>query len=154
MSEDPSAVPNFSRPEATAAVTRGVRRHLAELGWESVLEFTPERGRRIDIMALDAGGRIWAVEVKSSLEDLRADRKWEGYRDWCDALYFAVDAQFPQEALPQDVGLFLADAYGAQILRPAPESKLPGARRAALTRRLARHAAMRLRRLEDPPLGG
>ena len=139
------------RPHRTAAITRGVRRHLAELGWESLLEFTPERGRRVDILAVNAEGRFWAVEVKSGLEDLRADGKWEGYRDWCDALYFAVDADFPFEALPEDVGVFRADAFGAAMLRPAPEHKLAGARRTALLRRFARLAAARLRQWEDPP---
>lgn len=144
-------LPPSGRPAVTAAVTRGVRRHLAELGWESILEFSPERGRRIDLLAVNAAGSIWAVEVKSGLEDLRADLKWEGYQDWCDALYFAVDAQFPLEALPPEVGVIRADAYGAAILRPAPEVKLPGARRQALLRRFARQAAARLRRYEDPP---
>ena len=139
-----------ARPEVTAAVTRGVRRHLAELGWESLLEFTPERGRRIDLLAVNASGLFWAVEVKSGLEDLRADQKWEGYREWCDALFFAVASEFPLDALPEAVGVFRADAYGAELLRPAPEFKLSGPRRQALLRRFARQAATRLRRLEDP----
>lgn len=155
MNKTPTPAPPgpSTRSAATAAVTRGVRRCLADLGWESLLEFSPERGRRIDILALSAAGRFWAIEVKSGLEDLRADRKWEGYREWCDALSFAVDARFPLDALPEEAGILRADAYGAEVLRPAPERLLSGARRMALLRRFARQGAARLRRFEDPGPG-
>ncbi|MEM9726267.1 MAG: MmcB family DNA repair protein [Pseudomonadota bacterium] len=143
-------VGEIGRSERTASITRGVRRHLAELGWEALPEFTPERGRRLDLLALNAAGRFWAIEVKSSLEDLRADQKWEGYRAWCDALYFAVDADFPMEALPPEVGVICADAFGAEIVSTAPEHPLASARRQAQLRRFARQATARLRRLEDP----
>jgi hypothetical protein len=46
----------------------------------------------------------------------------------------------------------MADAYDAEIIRMAPEDKLPAARRTALTRRFARHAARRLQALRDPVL--
>ena len=46
--------------------------------------------------------------------------------------------------------LIIADAYDAEILRMGPESKLAGARRNALTRRFAIHAARRLQALRDP----
>ena len=61
-----------------------------------------------------------------------------------------MDEGFPTELLPVDTGLLIADAYDAEIIRMAPESKLPGARRTALTRRFARHSAMRLQGLRDP----
>lgn len=140
------------RPEATAIITRGVRRHLAALGWEGLLEFTPERGRRLDLLAMNAKGVFWGVEVKSSLEDLRADQKWRGYLEWCDAFSFAVDAEFPLAALPEDVGVLRADAFDAESVRPAPVHPLAPARRTALMRRFARQAAARLRALEDPAL--
>jgi len=46
--------------------------------------------------------------------------------------------------------LILADAYDAEILRMGAAMKLPAARRAALIRRFARHAALRLQGLRDP----
>lgn len=139
-----------SRRNETERVSRGVRRFLSDIGAESVLEFTPERGRRIDVMALTRQGAFWAIEVKSSLEDYRADQKWEGYLDWCDRFYFAVGPDFPIGVLPEDVGLIRADAFDAEILRESVESPLAAARRKALTLRFARDAASRLRRMEDP----
>lgn len=131
-------------------LARGVCRHLAEHGFVSVEEFTPERGRRVDVMALGPKGEIWVVECKSSRADYMGDGKWEGYLDWCDRYFWAVDDAFPTELLPDGTGLIIADAYDAEIIRMAPESKLAAARRTALTRRFAQAAARRLQALKDP----
>lgn len=131
-------------------LARGVCRHLAGFDFACVEEFTPERGRRVDVIALGPKGEIWVVECKSSRADFTRDAKWQGYLDWCDRYFWAVDAEFPTDLLPHDTGLILADAYGAEILRMAPEARLAPARRSALTRRLARHAARRLQGLRDP----
>lgn len=141
----------MSRRDETDRILRGVRRCLTGLGVASVAEFTPERGRRIDLMGLTRQGAFWAIEIKSGIEDFRADQKWRGYRGWCDRFYFAVGPDFPLDALPEDVGVLRADAFDAEILRESPEEALAPARRKALTLRFARYAADRLQRLEDPP---
>ena len=79
-----------------------------------------------------------------------ADRKWQGYLDWCDRFFWAVDADFPTDLLPDETGLILADSYGAEIVRMGPETPLAGARRKALMRAFARNAALRLQALRDP----
>ena len=133
-------------------LARGVCRHLASLDFAPLEEFVPERGRRVDVMALGPKGEIWVVECKSSRADYLSDGKWQGYLDWCDRYFWAVDAAFPAELLPEDTGLILADAYDAEILRMAPETRLSPARRAALIRRFARDAARRVQRTGDPGL--
>ncbi|EPX82037.1 Transcription elongation factor [Salipiger mucosus DSM 16094] len=131
-------------------LARGVCRHLAGHGFAVVEEFVPERGKRVDVMALGAKGEIWVVECKSSRADFTSDGKWQGYLDWCDRYFWAVDEQFPTDLLPEGTGLIIADAYDAEILRMGPETKLAGARRNALIRRFAQHAARRLQALRDP----
>lgn len=138
-----------ARPEVTAAVTKGARRHLAARDVASLVEFTPHRGLRVDLFAVGRDGEIWIVEVKSSLEDLRADAKWPAYRDWCDRLFFAVPRDFPVEALSDEVGVIIADGFGAETVREAPAHPLAAARRKTLIRNFARQAARRLHRLED-----
>jgi hypothetical protein len=133
------------------AVLRGTSRLLARLGWSFLPEFPLADGSRADILALAEDGRVLIVEIKSSAADYRSDRKWAGYRDWCDLFAFAVPEDFPVELLPDDAGLLLADAWDAAIRRDfAPCGTLPGARRKALTARFARLAARRLHRLADP----
>ena len=125
-------------------LARGVCRHLTSHDFVTVEEFVPERGKRVDVMALGPKGEIWVIECKSSRVDFTSDGKWDGYLEWCDRYFWAVDTGFPTELLPDDTGLIIADAYGAEIIRMSAESKLPGARRNALIRRFARHAARRL----------
>lgn len=131
-------------------LARGVSRHLRDLGLASVLELVPTRGLRVDVMALTAKGEIWVVECKSCRADFMGDHKWQGYLEWCDRFFWAVDAEFPQDLLPDESGLILADSYSAEIVRDAPLTKLAAARRAAVTRLFARHAALRLQRQIDP----
>jgi hypothetical protein len=131
-------------------ISRGARRALALRGFRAIAELVLADGRRADLAAIDEGGDIWIIEIKSSLEDFRADAKWPDYRAWCDRLLFAVAPDFPQEVLPEDTGLILADRYGGEIVREAPEHRLAAARRKAVTLRLARVAAGRLMTLADP----
>jgi hypothetical protein len=135
---------------AALAVALGTRRLLSGHGFSSVTELTLASGRRADIVALGPDGTIWIVEIKSSVADFRADGKWPEYRDYCDRFFFAVPPDFPIGILPVEPGLILADAYGAGIVREAPDHRLAGARRKAVTLRLAHAAAGRLHMLADP----
>lgn len=131
-------------------LARGVARALCELGLDCVPEMPLRPRLRADLMALDRKGEIWIVECKSSRTDFTSDRKWGGYLEWCDRYFWAVDDAFPTELLPEGTGLFIADGYGAEMLREAPLDKLAPARRKALTLDFARAAARRLQRLTDP----
>lgn len=131
-------------------LARGVCRHLATYDFVTVEELTPTRGRRVDVMALGPKGEIWIVECKSSRADFMSDHKWQDYLEWCDRYFWAVDADFPIELLPEDSGLIIADGYGAEIVRMPSEDKLPAARRKGLTLKFARHAARRAHATRDP----
>lgn len=147
-------VPVDGRQSARAVeIARGVARLLALHGLACICELPLANGRRADVMALADTGEIWIVEIKSCLEDFRVDQKWPEYREFCDRLLFAVAPDFPVDVLPQDAGLIIADRYGGEIVRAAPEHRLAGARRKAVTLRLARAAALRLSALYDPEAG-
>ncbi|MGE0768276.1 MAG: MmcB family DNA repair protein [Hyphomicrobiaceae bacterium] len=152
--EDDSKLPVDGRQSHRAsAISRGTQRALAVQGFRVIPELPLADGRRADLVAVDDGGAIWIVEIKSSLEDFTSDGKWPDYRAWCDRLYFAVAPDFPLEVLPPDAGLILADRYGGEIVRHPPEHRLPGARRKAVMLRFARVAAGRLMTLADPTAG-
>ncbi|MEO0485212.1 MAG: MmcB family DNA repair protein [Pseudomonadota bacterium] len=133
-------------------LARGVCRHLLSYDFVTVEEFTPTQGLRVDVMALGPKGEVWVIECKSSRADFQSDHKWEGYLDWCDRYFWAVDDAFPTELLPEDTGLIIADPYDAEILRMAPEDKLPPARRKVMIQKFARHAALRHHAARDPEL--
>ncbi|MGI4951281.1 MAG: MmcB family DNA repair protein [Janthinobacterium lividum] len=142
--------PDPSFPERTLAVRRATARLCLHLGWSPVHEVPLPNNRRADILALRGDGGFVCIEVKSGARDFLTDCKWPEYREFSDALYFAVDQDFPLELLPPDTGLIIACGREAELVRDAPEHRLPPARRRALLHRFALLAAGRLAMVEDP----
>ncbi|HUG63565.1 MAG TPA: MmcB family DNA repair protein [Methylomirabilota bacterium] len=140
--------------EPARLVQRGVGRLLVGLGFSIVYELPLASGRRADVTALSPSGEVWIVEIKSSVEDYRVDRKWPEYRLHCDRLFFATHGTVPLDIFPAEAGLMVADGYGAEILRHAPEVRLPPATRKAVTLRFAHAAARRFHALVDPGVAG
>lgn len=129
-------------------VRRGVQRFFSDLRLSMVPEIALASGRRADLMALNDKGEIWIVEIKSSVEDFRSDRKWPDYRAHCDRLFFATHSGVPPELFPEDCGLIISDGWSADLLREAPEHRLAAASRKAVLLRFARAAADRLLQAE------
>jgi hypothetical protein len=142
--------PSAPAPLEAALLTRGVCRSLDQLGYASLIEFPLANGRRADVLGVGKRGELIAVEIKTSVADFRADRKWPSYREFADRLYFAVASGFPTALIPEDCGLMVADAFGAAVLRDGATITLSPARRRAMLLRFARTAAARLRRTLDP----
>jgi hypothetical protein len=132
------------REENSRLVTRGVGRYLRAAGFSILTELPLPGGRRADLVALATDGVLRIVEVKSSLADFRADRKWMDYRLHCDRFYFAIPGDLAEDAFPADAGLIVADAHGAILLREAPLERLAPASRKAMLLRFAGAAAERL----------
>jgi hypothetical protein len=144
-------VPLDGRQSETAlAVARGTARLLHAHGFSVLSELPLPSGRRADLVALDAAGTVWIVEIKSSIADFRADQKWPDYRAHCDRLFFATSLDVPCEIFPPDCGLIVADAFGAEFKCEAPEHKLSASTRKTMMLLFARAAALRLQSLIDP----
>ena len=133
-------------PSTAAEVARGVSRLLLEDGYSPILEFTLPNGRRLDVAAIGPGGEMLGVEIKVALADLKGDTKWPDYLDYCDLFYFAIPPDFPEEHVPQETGLIVADRYGGAIVKQAEAQTLHASRRKAVTISFARCAAERLSR--------
>lgn len=125
-------------------VRRGIQVLLAELRFAVLPELTLSNGRRADLVALSEKGDIWIIEIKSSIEDFRVDRKWPEYRRYCDRLFFATHPGVPLEIFPEDCGLLLSDGYAGHMHREAPEHRLAPATRKSVTLEFSRTAAQRL----------
>ncbi len=137
-------------PERAAAIRRATALLCVRLGWSPVHEVPLPNSRRADILALRADGGFACIEVKSGVRDFQTDQKWPEYRDYADALYFAVDDDFPSELLPADTGLIVACGREAEMVREAPPHPLAPSRRRALLHRFATLAARRLASRDDP----
>jgi hypothetical protein len=140
------------RQSATALrVQRGVMRLLRDsYDFCCFTEVPLSNGRRADVLGLGPKGEIWIVEIKSSLIDFQVDMKWPQYKDFCDRFFFAKPPELNPDIFPRSEGLIVADAHDAAMLRMGEDSPLPGARRKALTLKLARLGADRVHTLMDP----
>src|SRR5690606_24289690 len=85
-------------------VRRGVQRMLMEMRHAVLPELTLASGRRADLISLSDKGEIWIVEIKTSIEDFRVDRKWPDYRRHCDRLFFATHKDVPLHNFPEECG--------------------------------------------------
>src|SRR5436305_9988396 len=99
-----------SGPAAAPLLARGICRTLDQLGYASLTEFPLSNGQRADILALGKPGDLVIVEIKSSVAEFRADRKWTGYREFADRRYFAVPNDFPAILIPGECGPVVVDA--------------------------------------------
>ena len=155
-STDMASNPAIELFTGAPSVARGVSR----LFLRNQIMVQPEVGlrnhRRADLMGINLKGEIIIVEIKCSRADLLGDQKWPEYLDYCDRFFWAVPAGFdirPFEGdafLPERAGLIIADAYDAEIARPAALVPLAAARRKVETQRLARLAMRRLMGIADP----
>src|SRR3990172_4584097 len=151
LAAKPLELPADGRQSDSALrIARGTARLLHAHGFCVVNELALPSDRRADLVALDSGGEIWIVEIKSSVADFRADQKWPDYRAHCDRLFFATHLEVPCEIFPPDTGLIVADAFGAEFKCQAPEHRLPAATRKSMMLTIARAAALRLQSLADP----
>ena len=119
--------PDRRQSETALAIARGTARLLRSLGFSCISELPLPSGRRADLVALNERGEIWIVEIKSSIEDLRADQKWPDYRAHCDRLLFAFTQELPCEIFPGGTGLIVADAYGAHLQSRSAGASAAGA---------------------------
>ncbi|KIT16663.1 MmcB family DNA repair protein [Jannaschia aquimarina] len=144
---DPAGSPPLQPGQVLA---RGVARHLRDHDFACLEEFVPERGLRMDLLAVGPKGELWCIECKSCRADFTSDGKWEGYLPFADRFFFAVDCDFPTEILPDAAGLIIGDGFGAEVVRMPEAMPVATARRRKLTHRFARVAAQRLHRMRDP----
>lgn len=134
----------------TQEITEGAKRHLIDLGFACICEFTLSNDRRVDVIGLNRKGEVYVVEVKSGVADFRSDQKWQDYLAYCDYFSFAVDENFPQDLILKECGLIVADKFEGVAVRAPFYEKLNGARRKAITLKFARMCAQRLESLNNP----
>ncbi|HEU4960119.1 MAG TPA: MmcB family DNA repair protein [Sphingomonas sp.] len=152
----PSCADDSGSPLCAADVARGVTRMLLRHDLVAMGEVPLDGGRRADLMALDARGRIVIVEIKVARGDLLGDGKWTDYLDHCDRFFWAVPAGFDASPLdregfmPERTGVIVADRYDAAIVREAATHAMSAAARKRCTLALARRAGRRLIGLTDP----
>lgn len=83
----------LTRAQKTFLLTKSAASYWLHLGYSCVKEMAilPWGKRRVDFVALNYKADIVVCEVKSSLSDYRADKKWREYLPFCNRFYFVLD---------------------------------------------------------------
>ena len=115
-----------------------------------VTELPLATGRRADVVGLSGHGDTGSSRSnpRSRISAPISNGRNTGFP--ADRLFFATHAAVPAAIFPGDAGLILAKFLGAELLREAPEHRLPGATRKAMLLRFAHAAALKLHGLIDP----
>jgi hypothetical protein len=69
---------------------------------------------RADLLALTMYGDVTIVEVKSSVADFRADKKWHNYLGFCNKMYFALTPAVyakVKDSIPKGIGVMLVSDF-------------------------------------------
>lgn len=155
MASSAPAIPESAVLDASA-LARGIQRLFARNDIWCLTEMPLRNARRADLMGIDPKGKIIIVEIKVARGDLLGDGKWPDYLDFCDKFYWGLPPTLDRGCLdtedykPDCCGIICADAYDAEIVRPAPSHPLNAARRKKEIERLARVALRRQLVALDP----
>ena len=87
-------------------------RWLYTQGYVACSEITLPNKKRADVIGYK-NGHVIIIEVKSSLEDYKRDKKWKQYLNWCDEFYFL--ATYTSEKY-ENVGYLETYANSVQII--------------------------------------
>ncbi len=150
MTDSPLPNPAFDVSELRSReVARGIVRLFARNDIWVLPEMPLRNNRRADLMGVDPKGHIIIVEIKTARGDLMGDGKWPDYLDFCDRFFWGLPPELDRACLeeedfrPDMCGVIVADAYDAEIIRPAPSHPLAASRRKVEVERLARAALRR-----------
>ncbi len=128
----------------TRRITDAIARSYYGQGDGVLREFRLKVRRRVDLITITDKGLITIIEIKSSPEDFRSDKKWGEYIEWADRFYFGVGDNFPIDILPKEHGIIKTDGFDCHEARPSPVNKLNGSRRNTLVRNLAKASMRRI----------
>ena len=87
--------PPKSKSERVNALKVGCAMYLSHGGFFPFFEvhLGAAQNLRADIYAINRKFEALIVEVKSSVEDFRSDKKWRKYLPYCSRFYFAADVE-------------------------------------------------------------
>ena len=128
----------------TRRITDAIARSYYGQGDGVLREFRLKVRRRVDLITITDQGLITIIEIKSSPEDFRSDKKWGEYIEWADRFYFGVGDNFPIDILPKEHGIIKTDGFDCHEARPSLVNKLNGSRRNTLVRNMAKASMRRI----------
>ena len=123
---------------------------LSLKGYKVLSEFALPNKKRVDIIAINSKKKIIIVEVKSNRNDIKNDKKWKNYLNYCNYFYFAFNDGITNSNFSKNVGVIQNCKNGIKILKTSKYKKIAPKKKNTLIFKIALSATSKFHRLIDP----
>ena len=123
---------------------------LSLKGYKVLSEFALPNKKRVDIIAINLKKKIIIVEVKSNKKNLKYDKKWKNYLNYCNYFYFACNEKLKDFDFSENIGIIQNNSNNIKIVRKSKYKKLSENIKKKLIFKIALSAASKFHRLIDP----
>ena len=123
---------------------------LSLKGYKVLSEFALPNKKRVDIIAINLKKKIIIVEVKSNKKNLKYDKKWKNYLNYCNYFYFACNDKLKDSEFSENIGIIQNNSNNIKIIRKSKYQKISENKKKQLIFKIALSAASKFHRLIDP----
>ena len=123
---------------------------LSLKGYKVLSEFALPNKKRVDIIGINLKKKIIIVEVKSNKKNLKYDKKWRNYLNYCNYFYFACNDKLKDFDFSENIGVIQNNSNNIRIIRKSKYKKLSENKKKQLIFKIALSAISKFHRLIDP----
>lgn len=131
-------------------ILQNTMRFLSTKGYRVLSEFALPNKKRVDIIGINLKKEIVIVEVKSNKSEIKLDKKWKNYLNYCNYFYFACSDKLKNFNFSEDIGIIRNNYNKIKITKESKYKKLPENKKNKLIFKITLSAISKFHRLIDP----
>ena len=131
-------------------ISQKTMQFLSSKGYKVLSEFALPNKKRVDIIAINSKKEIIIVEVKSKKNEVKTDKKWKNYLNYCNYFYFACNDKLKNFNFSKNVGVIQKKSNSIKIIKKSKYKKISQKRKNILILKIALSATSKFHRLIDP----
>ena len=124
-------------------------RFLSNKGYKTITEFALPNKKRVDIIGINLKKEIVIVEVKSNKSEIKLDKKWKNYLNYCNYFFFACSEKINFK-FSENIGIIQNNSNKIEITKEPKYKKLPENKKNKLIFTISLSAISKFHRLIDP----
>ena len=131
-------------------ISQKTMQFLSSKGYKVLSEFALPNKKRVDIIAINSKKEIIIVEVKSKKSEVKTDKKWKNYLNYCNYFYFACNDKLKDLNFSKYIGVIQNNSKSIKITKKSKYKKISQKRKDTLILKIALSATSKFHRLIDP----
>ena len=97
---------------------------LSLRGYKVLTEFALPNKKRVDIIGINLKKEIIIVEVKSNKKNIKYDKKWRKYLNYCNSFYFACNDKLKEFIFSNNIGVIQNNSKTIKIIKKPKYKKI------------------------------